>query len=201
MADVRAHRLSREDIDSNFSDLHPPLDHSKALIEAERCYFCFDAPCTTACPTGIDIPGFIRKLASNNVVGSARTILEENIMGGMCGRVCPTETLCEEVCVREVAEGKPIEIGRLQRFATDSLFRSGRQIFTRQAGTGRRVAVVGGGPAGLACAHKLATLGHEVTLFDAREKAGGLNEYGIAAYKTVDDFAQREPFQCLSSLR
>ena len=113
-------------------------------------------------------------------------------MGGMCARVCPTETLCEEVCVREIAEGKPVEIGRLQRHATDHLFRSGRQIYRQGAATGRRVAVVGAGPAGLACAHKLATLGHDVTVFEAKKKAGGLNEFGIAAYKTVDDFAQRE---------
>ena len=113
-------------------------------------------------------------------------------MGGMCGRVCPTETLCEEACVREFAEGKPVEIGRLQRFATDVLFQSGKQIFTRGSLTGRRIAIVGAGPAGLACAHKLATLGHEITIFEAKGKTGGLNEYGIASYKTVNDFAQRE---------
>ena len=113
-------------------------------------------------------------------------------MGGMCARVCPTETLCEEVCVREIAEGKPVEIGRLQRYATDALFAAGRQLYRQGAATGHKVAVVGAGPAGLACAHKLATLGHAVTLFEARDKPGGLNEYGIAAYKTVDGFAQAE---------
>jgi glutamate synthase (NADPH/NADH) small chain len=190
--DIAAGRLAPAEYEKNFSDIAPAFDANSARVAAERCLFCHDAPCVKACPTSIDIPLFIRQIATGNPQGAAKTILDANIMGGMCGRVCPTETLCEEVCVREVAEGKPIEIGRLQRFATDSLFQSGRQIFTRQAGTGRRVAVVGGGPAGLACAHKLATLGHEVTLFDARDKAGGLNEYGIAAYKTVDDFAQRE---------
>ena len=111
-------------------------------------------------------------------------------MGGMCARVCPTETLCEEVCVREIAEGKPVEIGRLQRYATDALFATGRSSIRQGSATGQQVAVVGAGPAGLACAHKLATLGHAVTLFEARDKPGGLNEYGIAAYKTVGGFAQ-----------
>ena len=125
-------------------------------------------------------------------MGSAKTILDSNIMGGMCARVCPTETLCEEVCVREIAEGKPVEIGRLQRYATDALFATGRQLYRQGASTGHKVAVVGAGPAGLACAHKLATLGHAVTIFESRDKPGGLNEYGIAAYKTVDGFAQDE---------
>ena len=198
MADVRTHRLSREDIDSNFSDLHPPLNRSKAVIEAERCYFCYDAPCTTACPTGIDIPAFIRKIASNNVVGSARTILSENIMGGMCARVCPTEVLCEEACVRNTHEDKPVEIGLLQRYATDPVLETGEQLFPRAKPSGRKAAVVGGGPAGLSCAHRLALLGHEVTLINRDDKLGGLNEYGIAAYKTVDDFAQREVEYILS---
>jgi glutamate synthase (NADPH/NADH) small chain len=190
--DIAAGRLKPEEYDKNFSDIAPPFDVNDARVAAERCLFCFDAPCIKACPTAIDIPLFIRQIAAGNPTGAAKTILGANIMGGMCGRVCPTETLCEEVCVREVAEGKPIEIGRLQRYATDILFESGKQIFQAGAPTGKRVAVVGAGPAGLSCAHKLATLGHEVTVFDAREKAGGLNEYGIAAYKTVDDFAQRE---------
>jgi glutamate synthase (NADPH/NADH) small chain len=198
MADVRPHRLSRDDVDRNFSDLHPPLDHSQGLIEAERCYFCFDAPCTVACPTGIDIPGFIRKIASDNVVGSAKTILDENIMGGMCARVCPTEVLCEDACVRNTHEDKPVEIGLLQRYATDPVLDTNTQLFSRAAASGKRVAVVGGGPAGLSCAHRLAMLGHEVALINRDDKLGGLNEYGIAAYKTVDDFAQREVDYILS---
>ena len=198
MTDVRPHRLSRDDIDRNFSDLHPPLDRSNALIEAERCYFCFDAPCTAACPTGIDIPAFIRKIGSDNVVGASRTILSENIMGGMCARVCPTEVLCEEACVRNTHEDKPVEIGLLQRYATDPVLEANAQLFSRAALTGKRVAVVGGGPAGLACAHRLAVLGHEVALINRDDKLGGLNEYGIAAYKTVDDFAQREVEYILS---
>jgi len=192
MADIRPGRLSRDDIDRNFSDLHPPLSHSEALIEADRCYFCFDAPCTAACPTGIDIPGFIQKIRSGNLRGSAQTILRENIMGGMCARVCPTEVLCEQACVRNTHEDKPVEIGLLQRHATDPVFESGTQLFSRAAATGKTVAVVGGGPAGLSCAHRLAVLGHDVVIFNRDAKPGGLNEYGIAAYKAVDDFAQRE---------
>jgi glutamate synthase (NADPH/NADH) small chain len=191
-SNIAAGRLEPEDYDKNFSDIAPRFDQNDARVAAERCLFCYDAPCVQACPTAIDIPLFIREIAAGNPHGAAKTILTANIMGGMCGRVCPTETLCEEVCVREYAEGKPVEIGRLQRYATDVLFESGKQIFSQGTASGRRVAVVGGGPAGLACAHKLATLGHEVTVFEAREKAGGLNEYGIAAYKTVNDFAQRE---------
>lgn len=192
MPDIRTNRLSPEEIARNFSELHPPLSRPEALIEADRCYFCFDAPCTTACPTGIDIPGFIQKIRSGNLRGSAHTILNENIMGGMCARVCPTEVLCEEACVRNTHEEKPVEIGLLQRYATDPIFDSDTQLFSRADSSGHRVAVVGGGPAGLSCAHRLAALGHDVDLFDREEKLGGLNEYGIAAYKTVNDFAQRE---------
>ena len=177
---------------ANFSDLHPPLDRHQALVEADRCYFCYDAPCVTACPTGIDIPLFIREILTDNPKGAAETIFSANILGGMCARVCPTETLCEEACVREKAEGKPVRIGELQRYATDTLMAEGKQPFVRAAPTGKRVAVVGGGPAGLSCAHRLAVHGHDVVIFDARPKIGGLNEYGIAAYKTPGGFAQAE---------
>ena len=189
---IRAGRLAKSEIDENFADLHPPLSRSEALIEADRCYFCYDAPCTTACPTGIDIPSFIQKIRSDNIRGSARTILEENIMGGMCARVCPTEILCEEACVRNTHEEKPVEIGLLQRYATDPILEAGTQLFERAPSSGKKIAVVGGGPAGLSCAHRLAMLGHDVVIFNRDAKAGGLNEYGIAAYKTVDNFAQRE---------
>ena len=191
-ADIRPGRLCEAEIEDNFGDMHPPLKRREALVEADRCYFCFDAPCTTACPTDIDIPGFILKIRSDNVKGSAQTILRENIMGGMCSRVCPTEVLCEEVCVRTTLEDKPVRIGLLQRYATDSVIRENLQLFQRKPDTGKNVAVVGGGPASLSCAHRLATLGHQVTIFDSAEKVGGLNEYGIAAYKTIDDFAQTE---------
>jgi glutamate synthase (NADPH/NADH) small chain len=190
--------VSRDEIEANFADLHPPLSRSEALIEADRCYFCYDAPCTTACPTGIDIPGFIQKIRSDNMRGSAQTILRENIMGGMCARVCPTEVLCEEACVRNTHEEKPVEIGLLQRYATDPVIDANTQLFARAPSSGKKVAVVGGGPAGLSCAHRLSILGHEVVIFNRDDKPGGLNEYGIAAYKTVDDFAQIEVNYILS---
>jgi dihydropyrimidine dehydrogenase (NAD+) subunit PreT len=196
--DIRPNRLDKAEIDKNFADLHPPLSRSEALIEADRCYFCYDAPCTTACPTGIDIPSFIQKIRSDNIRGSAHTILSENIMGGMCSRVCPTEVLCEEVCVRNTHEDKPVEIGLLQRYATDPIFEDGTQLFKRAASSGKRIAIVGGGPAGLSCAHRLAMLGHDVSVFNRDARRGGLNEYGIAAYKAVDDFAQREVDYILS---
>jgi glutamate synthase (NADPH/NADH) small chain len=189
---IAAGRLSPEAYTENFGDLHPPLDHHEALVESDRCYFCYHAPCMQACPTTIDIPMFIRQIGNDNPLGAAKTIFDQNILGGMCARVCPTETLCEEACVREAAEGKPVQIGRLQRYATDTAMTKERQFYERAAPTGRKVAVVGAGPAGLACAHRLAIHGHDVTVFEAREKSGGLNEYGIAAYKTVDGFAQAE---------
>ena len=189
---IKSKRLSEAQIEQNFADMHPPLSRSEALIEADRCYFCYDAPCVTACPTGIDIPGFIQKIRSGNLKGSAHTILSANIMGGMCARVCPTEVLCEQVCVRNTHEDQPVRIGLLQRHATDPVFTDKLTLFERAAETGKSVAIIGGGPAGLACAHRLAMLGHGVTIFNQSEKLGGLNEYGIAAYKTLDDFAQRE---------
>lgn len=189
---IQAGRLSAEDIATNFADLHAPFDTHEASVAADRCYFCYDAPCMQACPTSIDIPQFIREIQGGHPTAAAKTILEQNILGGMCARVCPTETLCEEVCVRETAEGKPVEIGRLQRYATDALMQKGVQPFTRAAATGKTVAVVGAGPAGLSAAHRLAMLGHDVVLFEARPKAGGLNEFGIAAYKSTNDFAARE---------
>ena len=185
-------RLDAGDYDGNFGDAHPPLDAHEAMVAADRCYFCYDAPCVTACPTGIDIPKFIRQISTGNLDGSARTIFDQNILGGMCARVCPTETLCEQACVRETAESKPVQIGLLQRHATDHAMSHGRQFYSRAADTGKSVAIIGAGPAGLACAHRLAMKGHAVVVYDAREKAGGLNEFGIATYKTVDDFAQHE---------
>lgn len=190
--DIAPGRLSPQALAEAFNDAHPPLDRRQALIEASRCYFCYDAPCIEACPTGIDIPAFIKSIATGNTRGAATTILDANIMGGMCARVCPVEELCEEACVRNTAEEKPVTIGALQRFATDDLFDRGLQPYERAAPTGRTVAVVGGGPAGLACAHRLALLGHAVTVFEARDKLGGLNEYGIAAYKVPHHFARRE---------
>ena len=185
-------RLDGRVLQENFADLHAPLDAHEALVAADRCYFCHDAPCITACPTTIDIPLFIRQIATGTPEAAAKTIFDQNILGGMCARVCPTETLCEQACVREAAEGKPVEIGRLQRYATDRVMAAGVHPFTRAPQTGKRVAVVGAGPAGLACAHRLAMKGHEIDLFDARPKGGGLNEYGIATYKATDGFAGAE---------
>ncbi|WP_179681984.1 NAD(P)-dependent oxidoreductase [Acidovorax sp.] len=190
---IHAARLNLADYATRFGDAHPPLTRPQALIEAERCYYCHDAPCATACPTGIDIPSFIHRIAQDNNRGAARAILEANPLGGMCARVCPTEVLCEQACVRNTNEDKPVEIGSLQRYATDAFFaKPGAPLFQRAAPTGKRVAVVGAGPAGLACAHGLAVRGHDVVLFDARPKLGGLNEYGLASYKTTGNFAQKE---------
>ena len=189
---IVANRLPSEQVENNFVDLHPPLSEHEALIASDRCYFCYDAPCVTACPTEIDIPLFIRQIMTGTPQASGKTILTQNILGGMCARVCPTETLCEQACVREISEGKPVEIGRLQRYATDSIMELSHHPFERSAETGLKIAVIGAGPAGLACAHRLAMHGHKVTIFDKNNKAGGLNEYGIAAYKSVDNFAQKE---------
>ena len=192
-ADVRAGRLATEEYAKRFADATPRFTASQALLEAERCLYCYDAPCATACPTSIDVPSFIKRIADGNLRGSAQTILDSNPLGGMCARVCPTENLCEAVCVRNTQEDRPVAIGRLQRHAVDALMESDKpRVFTRAPATGKKVAVVGAGPAGLACAYTLARQGHDVVVFDAKPKAGGLNEYGLASYKTPDDFAQRE---------
>lgn len=193
LADLKSGRLGPDDYAHNFADAHPPLNRAQALIEAERCYYCFDAPCQTACPTGIDIPSFIQRVAQDNVRGAAEAILTANPLGGMCACVCPTEVLCEQACVRNTHESKPVEIGLLQRYAVEGHLASpGKPLFTRGMPTGRRIAVVGAGPAGLAAAHGLAWRGHDVVLFDAAAKLGGLNEYGLATYKVAGGFAQKE---------
>lgn len=191
LADLQSARLSAQQLADNFADVAPPLDRQRALIEADRCYYCYDAPCIQACPTGIEIPRFIKRIASGDRRGAAEAILSANIFGGMCARVCPTEILCEGDCVRNTDEDKPVEIGALQRYATDWVYREGVQLFERKPASGRRIAVVGAGPAGLAAAHALARAGHEVLVFEAEAKPGGLNEYGIAAYKVLD-FAAEE---------
>lgn len=192
MGDIRNNRLPLEQYARNFADSHPPLTPAQALVEADRCYFCYDAPCVQACPTAIDIPSFIRKIATGDNKGAAKDILTQNIMGSVCARVCPTEVLCEGSCVRTAQEDRPVRIGALQRHATDWLFDAGVQLFEAGRASGQRIAVVGGGPAGLSCAHRLAMLGHAVTVFESRAKLGGLNEYGVAAYKVTEDIAQRE---------
>jgi dihydropyrimidine dehydrogenase (NAD+) subunit PreT len=185
--------LSNNDVTDNFDDLHPPLEPAQAVVDAARCIYCYDAPCLNACPTRIDIPKFIHQIRSGNIEGSAKTILSANIMGGTCARACPTEVLCEEACVVNHTEGSPVKIGQLQRFSVDHLIaKKADHPFHRKASTGKTIAVVGAGPAGLSFAHRSAMLGHAVTVYEAKQKAGGLNEFGLAAYKMVNDFAQRE---------
>jgi glutamate synthase (NADPH/NADH) small chain len=176
--------LSAPQLAANMADLKPPLRPQEALIEASRCLYCFDAPCIMACPTGIDVPAFIKKIAFDNPVGAARTILTANILGASCARVCPTQVLCEGACVLGDRDAKPIEIGRLQRYATDFVESRGLRVLPDPApASGHRVAVIGAGPAGLGCAAELARLGHQVTIFEKRKQPGGLNTYGIAYYK------------------
>ncbi|MDR5775275.1 MULTISPECIES: NAD(P)-dependent oxidoreductase [unclassified Caballeronia] len=189
---IAGHRLTQEQLACEFSDVAPLLDATAAAAAASRCHYCYDAPCVQACPTQIDIPSFIRKISHGNLKGAAVDILSANPLGGMCSRVCPTEILCEGSCVRNHPVDEPVRIGALQRHATDSAMARGEPLFKRAPETGRRIAIVGAGPAGLACAYRLALAGHQAIIFDARAKPGGLNEYGIAAYKTVEDFAQRE---------
>ena len=193
LPDVRPARLEPAAYEQHFADAAPRLTPGQALLEAERCLYCHDAPCATACPTGIDVPSFIRRIADGNLRGAARVILDANPLGGTCARVCPTEVLCEQVCVRMTQQGKPVEIGRLQRLAVDAVMEQPiTALFPPTAASGKRVAVVGAGPAGLACAVGLARRGHAVVLHEAQPKGGGLNEYGLAAYKVADDFARRE---------
>ena len=179
-----APKLPPEKYEQNFADVTPPLNPRQAAIEAARCLYCFDAPCTQACPTRIDVPGFIKRIMTGNTRGAARVILDANILGQSCGRVCPTEVLCEGACVMLEKGEQAIEIGRLQRFAVDHVLDRNIRLFQSGAPNGRRVACIGSGPASLACAAQLARLGYGVTIFDRRELAGGLSTYGIAAYKT-----------------
>ena len=186
-------KLGEEAAAANMADIAPPYTPTEAIIEANRCLFCFDAPCIQACPTGIDIPSFIKKIVTGNLTGSARAILSANILGGSCARVCPTEVLCEGACVVLDREGDPVKIGRLQRYATDHALEKRLSVFkTATRKSGRRVAVIGGGPAGLGCAAELVQLGHEVVVFEKKPKAGGLNTYGIACYKMMPEVSLAE---------
>ena len=184
-------RLDLIQLEANFTETFLPLSRNEAVTESLRCLYCYDAPCTHACPTHIDIPGFIKKISSDNVRGAARTILESNFLGGTCARVCPVQELCEGACVLG-PEHRPIQIGRLQRYATDHALDRNLDLFRPGAPTGRRVAVVGAGPAGLSCAAELAKLGHEVTVLEKRELAGGLSTYGIVVFREPVEVALAE---------
>jgi dihydropyrimidine dehydrogenase (NAD+) subunit PreT len=184
--------VSNSELAEHFTDLAPALTRRQAAIESARCLYCYDAPCTRICPSEIDVASFIRNIHDQNINGAAAGILKQNILGGSCARVCPTEILCEDACVRNHdEEGQPVKIGLLQRHALDNATFTSHP-FQRAASTGKKIAVVGAGPAGLSCAHRLAMLGNDVVIFEAREKSGGLNEYGIAKYKLTGDFAQKE---------
>jgi glutamate synthase (NADPH/NADH) small chain len=188
-----APKLSPAEAQANFADIAPAYTPQEALIEAQRCLFCFDAPCIQACPTGIDIPSFIKKITTGNLTGAARTILTANVLGASCARVCPTSELCEGACVVLDREGSPVKIGRLQRHATDYVAQHGLKVLSAPATkTGKRVAVVGGGPAGLGCAAELAQLGHAVVVFEKKPQAGGLNTFGIAYYKMPPEVSLAE---------
>src|SRR3954451_14164101 len=192
MPDTQSPTLPHEKIEQNFREIAPPLSAAEALVEATRCLYCFDAPCTRACPTHIDVPKFIRQVMHHDDLGAAHTILSANIFGGSCARACPTEVLCEGACVDNTLLKAPVQIGRLQRHATDAAAAKGVRFFTPGPPTGKRVAVVGSGPAGLTCAHELRKLGHDVVVFEARDVPGGLNTLGIAAYKISTEFALSE---------
>ncbi|MBV9986686.1 MAG: NAD(P)-dependent oxidoreductase [Chitinophagaceae bacterium] len=186
-------RLTAAEYHENFSDIHPPFEnHSAALVEANRCLFCYDAPCTKSCPTGINVPKFIKQITTDNIKGSAHTIFSANIMGGGCSKVCPVEKLCEGACVFNLMEEEPIPIAKLQRYSTEKAIGNNWQYFERKPSTGRKVAVVGAGPAGLSCAHVLSREGVDVTIFEKEAKGGGLMTYGIAAYKVTPEFCEEE---------
>jgi len=190
---VIPNRLTKEQYEENFRDIHPPFETKEAaLVEANRCLFCYDAPCTKSCPTGINVPKFIKQITTDNVKGSAHTIFVSNIMGAGCSKVCPVEKLCEGSCVFNLMEETPIHIARLQRYSTEMAMESKWQLFERKPPNGKKVAIVGAGPAGLSCAHVLSREGYGVTIFEREKRGGGLMTYGIAAYKVTPQFCEDE---------
>jgi len=190
---IKNKRLSEEQYIESFSDIHPPFEtKDAALVEANRCLFCYDAPCMKSCPTSIDVPKFIKQIATENIKGSAHTILSSNIMGAGCSKVCPVEKLCEGACVYNLMNEAPISIAKLQRYSTEIAMNNKWQLFKRKPSSGKRVAIVGAGPAGLSCAHVLSQEGVDVTIFEKESKGGGLMTYGIAAYKVTPEFCEDE---------
>ena len=190
---IQNNRLTAAQYQQNFSDIHPPFEsETAALVEANRCLFCYDAPCTKSCPTSIDVPKFIKQITTENIKGSAHTIFAANIMGAGCSKVCPVEKLCEGACVYNLMEEAPIEIAKLQRYSTGIAMQKNWQLFDRKLATGKKVAVIGAGPAGLSCAHMLSREGVDVTIFEKEKKGGGLMTYGIAAYKVTPEFCEAE---------
>ena len=186
-------RLSKEEYQQNFVDIHPPFESKDAaLVEANRCLFCYDAPCTKSCPTGIDVPKFIKQITTDNLKGSAHTIFESNILGAGCSRVCPVEKLCEGACVYNLMEEEAIPIAKLQRYSTERAMEKGWQLFGRDKSSGKKIAVIGAGPAGLSCAHVLSRAGVDITIYEKESKGGGLMTYGIAAYKVTPQFCEDE---------
>jgi len=207
---IQNNRLSNDQYEANFADIHPPYENiTAAKVDANRCLFCYDAPCMKSCPTSIDVPKFIKQIATENIKGSAKTIFSSNIMGAGCSKVCPVEKLCEGACVYNLLEEEPIPIAKLQRYSTEIAMKENWQLFSRkkaplglpagQAGVGvKKVAVVGAGPAGLSCAHVLSREGIDVTIFEKESKGGGLMTYGIAAYKVTPQFCEDEVNYILS---
>ena len=196
---ITNNKLTEQQYEANFSDIHPPYENiTAAKVDANRCLFCYDAPCMKSCPTSIDVPKFIKQIATENIKGSAHTIFTSNIMGAGCSKVCPVEKLCEGACVYNLLEEEPIPIARLQRYSTEKAMENKWQLFKRKSSTGKKVAIVGCGPAGLSCAHVLSRVGIDVTIYEKESKGGGLMTYGIAAYKVTPQFCEDEVNYILS---
>ncbi len=196
---INKNKLSPQQYAENFGDIHPPFEtHNAALVEANRCLFCYDAPCIKSCPTGINVPKFIKQITTDNIKGSAHTIFLSNIMGAGCSKVCPVEKLCEGSCVFNLMDEPPIPIAKLQRYSTEKAMQNKWQLFDRKISSGKKVAVVGAGPAGLSCAHVLSREGIDVTIYEKESKGGGLMTYGIAAYKVTPQFCEDEVNYILS---